>query len=133
MISYVMSGYLIGLSVQDVLKKQLSLWILILGGIGSAVYGVLCMGLPKAAVAMIPGVILIGLSLLMPRSIGIGDGMLSVIYGLVFGWRRTCIWLMLGFLLAAVFGVLSCFFRKEKHVAIPFVPFLAAVHVGMCL
>lgn len=129
----VIGGYLIGLSMEDMRRKKLSLWVLGIGGIGSFLYSIIYAGIFGVVAGSIPGVILLILSRLLPESVGAGDGILAVIYGVCYGWQKACIWLMFSFFAAAVFGVFFSFFRKEKSMKIPFVPFLALVHVGMCL
>ena len=83
--------------------------------------------------AYISVLILLIFSVLMPKGIGIGDGILAIIYGIVYGWMRTCVWLIAGFLMAAVFGVFCYLFQRAKSMLIPLVPFLMLAHVGMCL
>lgn len=129
----IVSGYLLELSIEDMRKRKLTLWILGIGFIGSVLYSFIYKGISGMVMGIIPGVILIILSVLLPQSIGIGDGMLAVIYGVVYGWQRACFWLICGFLLVAVFGVFVSLFHREKCSMLPFVPFLTLVHVGMCL
>lgn len=129
----VVSVYLLELSIEDIRKKKLPLGILGIGFIGSVWYSFIYKGLSGTLIGIIPGVSLIILSLLLPQSIGIGDGILAVIYGVVYGWQRACLWLMCGFLLVAVLGIYISLFRRGKGSMLPFVPFLTLVHVGMCL
>ena len=129
----VFSGYLLGLSIEDIRKRKLSVWILGIGFAGSVLYGFVHNGLFEVLTGIIPGVFLFILSILLPHSVGLGDGILTIIYGVVYGWKQVCFWLICGFLLAAVFGVYISLFRKGMCRMIPLVPFLTLVHVGMCL
>lgn len=129
----VVGGYLLELSIEDVRKRKLPLWILIVGIMGSALYGLKYIGVFGMLAGILPGVILLIISALLPHSIGTGDGILTVIYGAVYGWKRACIWLMFGFFGAAVFGLFYCLCQREKHMKLPLVPFLTLIHVGMCL
>ena len=132
--SYVVGGCLAVLSIEDIRKQVLPVWVLVMLLLSSMVYGVgQHAGLLEIIFSAFPGILLVVEAVLIPKSIGIGDGILSVCYGLVYGWKRTCIWLMLGFLLAAVFGVVLKLFYKRRHIRIPFIPFLTIVHVGMSL
>ena len=131
--NYIVGGYLLGLSIEDLRTKRLPMWILAIGCVGSCVYSVMTVGIAAAIIGGIPGAVLLIVSAVLPESLGIGDGVLAVIYGMLYGWSKTCIWLMLGFWAAAVVGLIFRLFKKEKRITIPFVPFLAVVHVGMCL
>lgn len=132
-VSYIIGGYILGLSIVDIKQKKLPLWILASGCIVSGIYSVIYLGLLSTTTGAIPGIALLIISFLLPQSVGKGDGLLAVIYGFLYGWIRTCVWLMLGFWCAAVFGLFCRFFSREKNLTIPFVPFLLLVHVGMCL
>ena len=52
-------------------------------------------------------------------------------YGMIYGWKRTSIWLMNSFLVAAVIGMIISCMCKKRRIELPFVPFLTAVHIGM--
>ena len=130
---WIIGGYLLELSIEDIRKRKLSLWFLIMGILGSILYGFGYRDLLYVVTGIIPGAILLIFSVLMPKGIGIGDGILAIIYGIVYGWMRTCVWLIAGFLMAAVFGVFCYLFQRAKSMLIPLVPFLMLAHVGMCL
>ena len=132
--SCVVGGCLAVLSIEDIRKKVLPVWILVILLLSSMAYGVgQYAGLLEIIFSVLPGIMLVVVALLLPKSIGIGDGILGICYGLVYGWKRTCIWLMLGFFLVAVFGVFLKLFFKTEYIRIPFIPFLTLVHVGMSL
>lgn len=131
--SYAIGGYLLWLCVEDIRKKQLSLWILLIGCVGSALYCVLYREFIWIIMGILPGAVLLLVSFLIPGSIGSGDGILAITYGMVFGWRQVSIWLIVSFLLAAVFGVIWKSIERRKYAMIPFVPFLTLTHMGLCL
>lgn len=131
--SFCVSGYLIVLSLEDIQKKKVSTWLLVTATIAGFAYALINQRGWSSLVDILPGVILCLMAIVLPDSLGIGDGLLGIIYGLVYGWLKTCLWLMFGFVLAAVAGVLMCIRNKDKRVCIPFIPFLTIVHVGMCL
>ena len=126
-------GFLIVLSVQDIRYKKISfvgVMVSILLGIAYSLQNrrgivALCDVLPGSGLCMIAA--------LTSGAIGVGDGLVAIFYGLVFGWRQTCIWLLLAFLLASFAGIFMCMRGKRCRLQIPFIPFLTIVHMGMCL
>ncbi len=132
--NYIVGGCLAVLSIEDIRKQKVPVWSLVILLFSSIMYEALQqVSIIEAVLGAFPGILMMVLALLLPQSLGIGDGMLSVCYGLLYGWRRTCIWLMVSFLLAAVFGLFLKLFTKRRHISIPFIPFLALVHMGMNL
>ena len=128
-----MGVYLVILSLQDIRHKKISLWLVVLTiGLG-VVYALLNGQGVHIIWDVIPGGIVWILALLIPDVMGLGDGLVAIVYGLFFGWRSTCIWLMFAFALSAVVGLGICVFRRKSKIQIPFIPFLTVVHVGMCL
>lgn len=126
-----LSGYLMVLSFQDIKQKKVSLWLLVATIIGGVCYAFVQQRGWSIWGDVLPGILLCTLAFLVPRALGIGDGMVGVIYGLFYGWRTTCICLMLAFNLTVIVGVLLCIGKSGKRVQVPFIPFLMAVHVGM--
>ena len=124
---------MIGLSVEDIRKRKVPFWGLAIAMAGGAVYGLYHAELSTLLLGIVPGLLLSALAVLQPQMLGIGDGLLAIVYGLVYGWERTCIWLMVGFLLTAVCGLFVCLFMRRRQLRVPFIPFLTIVHVGMCL
>ena len=109
------------------------MWVLLIGGVGAFIYGVKNLSIGAVFVGCIPGVLMILVSKVMSQSIGMGDGILVVLYGMVYGWEKTCMWLMNSFWLAAVIGLIIGWIYKKSKMELPFVPFMAVVHLGMCL
>lgn len=124
---------LVLLGIEDLYTQKLSLWSVIGILISSAIYGVCCFPIAQCILGMLPGVCLLIISLLQPQTLGAGDALVTIIYGLVFGWFHTCIWLMWSFLVAAVVGVFWKLWHKGRKIRLPFVPFMALVQMGMCL
>ena len=75
--------------------------------------------------SVIPGLLLIGLSVLTERKIGMGDGILILVLGPGLGLLR-CIYLLAGaFFLCCVFsGALLLLRKADRKTRIPFVPFI---------
>ncbi len=86
---------------------------------------------PEDAVyGMIPGTVLLILSLISGGRIGAGDGMVIIISGLFIGLRDTLLLLRYGMLGAFSWSaVLMLTERKKADYEIPFVPFLLAAFV----
>ena len=126
-----LSGYLMVLSFQDIKQKKVSLWLLVVSIIGGVCYAFVQQRGWSVWGDVLPGILLCTLAFLVPKVLGIGDGMVGVIYGLFYGWRCTCICLMLAFGLTVIVGVILCIGRSGRRIQIPFIPFLMVVHVGM--
>lgn len=128
-----MCGYLTILSFQDICQKKVSVWLLVIAVVSSSIYALVYQGNWRVFLDILPGSILCLIAMSVPKSLGMGDGIVGIIYGLVYGWLSTCICLSLAFVLAAVAGVIVCIGRIRKRIQIPFIPFFALVHAGMHL
>lgn len=119
--------------IEDFRTQKLFLWPVIGMLILSAIYVVCTYPFMQYMLGAVPGGCLLALSLLHPETLGIADALVAIIYGLMFGWVQTCIWLMWSFLLVAIAGIFWKLLRKTKKIRLPFVPFMAFVQMGMCL
>lgn len=131
--SLLMSAYLIILSLQDIGQKKVSLWLLILAIVGGSSYALIFQRGWNIFLDILPGAVLCLIAFFIPKSLGMGDGMVGLIYGLVYGWLDTCMCLSLAFTLAAAAGGIMCVGRSAKRIRIPFIPFFTIIHVGMQL
>ena len=130
---YIAGGFLAFLSMVDFKKKEIPVWMLLFGGIGVLIYSIKNLSMGAVLIGCFPGTLMILVSKLLPESLGMGDGVLVVLYGMVYGWEKTCVWLMNSFFLAAVIGlIIGCIYKRHK-MDIPFVPFMTIVHLGICL
>ena len=116
-------GYLCVVSMWDIRKREIPVWLIAAGGILSASLGYFHGKIPL--VLMVTGALVGGVFLLISRltqeAFGYGD---SVLYLLVWAY-----------VLAAVFAG-YVLIRKgfQKDAAFPFVPFLLAAYIGIvCL
>ena len=77
--------------------------------------------------SVIPGIMLIGLSVITEGKIGLGDGILIAELGLGLGFER-CIYMVAGALIFnCVFaGAMLMSHRLGLHSRVPFIPFVAA-------
>ena len=131
--NYFVGGFLSFLSIEDLRKRALSVWMLLIGGIGALIYSIKFLSIEDVVIGCIPGVLMIMVSKLLPKSLGMGDGVLVICYGMIYGWEMTCVWLMNSFLLVAVVGMIMGCICKNNKKELPFVPFMTVVHFGMFL
>lgn len=129
----ILSVYLVVLSIQDVYYKKIPVWLLLLAVAGGGSYCLLQQRGWKFCLDILPGALLCMISLFVPKALGIGDGLVGVIYGLFYGGLNACKSLMLAFVFVTVVGVIWCTGKKAKKVQIPFIPFLTTVHMIMQL
>jgi Flp pilus assembly protein protease CpaA len=131
--NYIAGGFLAVLGIEDFKKKTIPVWMLLIGGISALIYCIKNLSIEVVLAGCIPGMLMILISKLLPKSLGIGDGVLVILYGMVYGWEKTCVWLMNSFLLVSVIGlIMGCIYKTHK-LELPFVPFMTFVHLGMCL
>lgn len=129
----VILGYLLVLSVQDIYQQKVSLWLLLLAIIGSGGYAITQQRGWNMFLDVLPGILLCVLAFLAPKALGIGDGVVGIIYGLFYGGLRTCVCYMLAFLFITIAGVVWCIGKAGKTLRIPFIPFFTVAHVVMQL
>lgn len=87
-----------------------------------------------AFLGILIGVVLIGISILTKGEIGIGDGILFVISGLLFGIYENGVLLFLSLLFTAMAsGILVLSRRVGRKYTLPFAPFVFAGYGVMCL
>lgn len=128
-IEWVISFIFIGIcAVEDIRKKEIPVAILALFGILSLFYiGVL--GEKEwmdVIFSFIPGAFLLLLSLCTRESIGYGDGLVTLVLGILVGLEGCLAAVMIGLLSSAVSALVLLICRKVKGKSrIPFVPFLA--------
>lgn len=121
------------LSVEDIRHQKVPLWILVISVISGIIYGLVKEDVIMMAVNLVPGLILCILSAALPECIGMADGVVTIFYGLIFGWQKACLLLMAGFWTAAIVGIFWRCYTKRRDVQIPFIPFLALAHVGISI
>ncbi len=120
------------LGVEDLRTKTIPVWLISVMILAAAVYGVCTQPILICAAGMLPGLFFVLLSF-FGTEIGMGDGLITLAYGFLYGWKRTCLWLMYSFLFAAIIGLMWKVLCRKNKVTLPFVPFMAIVHMGMCV
>lgn len=126
---YIITIYLIILSISDIRKKKIPLVAVLLPALAVILYSIVTGKFLNILLGIWPGLLLCGLALSLPGSLGIGDGLLGIVYGVLYGWKRTCLWILFGLILVAVYGVCMCIHNKNQK-EIPLIPFLTVVHMG---
>lgn len=75
--------------------------------------------------SMIPGIVIIIISILFANSIGMGDGLVILAIGSLLGMSRIISIIIEAFLLSGLFGLLYLIYKKGgKKDQIPFIPFV---------
>ncbi len=132
-------GFLCYLSVLDIQRRRLPVWLLATGAgaaAGFVVYrmfwgiGPLMLSLAGAAV----GVAFLGLSKVTDESFGYGDSIVIVGLGLYLGlWKLLCV-LMGAFGLSAIFSMVMMKTQNfQRKTTLPFIPFLGAAYIILLL
>lgn len=128
--------FLIMSSLMDIKTKKISLCLCIaflLIGMG---WNTFChfkgiIHILDIVVSIIPGGILILLSLVTKQEIGLGDGIVVIIIGMLIGVEKTVMSLMTGLFISAFFSSFLIYIKKvQRSYQIPFIPFLT---VGVVL
>lgn len=112
------------LSLEDIREKKISVNTILLGAftamicrfIGGQTSGI------EIAGSLIPGVLLLLLSIMTKESIGKGDGIVVMVLGLWIGGQITFLVVCLAVWAAGMFAVV-CLIRKKREL-IPFIPCL---------
>ena len=133
--------YLLCLSVWDIRRGELPLLVLAVGGgtglllrLWDALTG---SGLPALCGTYLPGAA-VGLSLLAAarltqEEIGYGDGICFCTLALWLPWGDLFTLLMAALALCGIPGLVISLIRKQRKIALPFLPFVTAAYLLMCL
>lgn len=81
----------------------------------------------ELAASLMPGAALLLVALVTKEAVGLGDGLLLMATGPLFGWQRMLLCIAAALLLTTVASaVLLAVKKADRKTKIPFVPFLAA-------
>lgn len=113
--------------VFDIKKKKIPVYMLIiLAAVG--ITSNFTMGefnIEKRIIAMLPGIIMIMVSMVTKQQIGYGDGLLILIMGLYINIDDILSIVLSAFLVSSVFAIiLMTVFKKKKNFEMAFSPFL---------
>lgn len=112
-----------GLSLIDIWKKQIPVLLpIILGGLGIFVRGPELIG--QTLAGMLPGALLLVVSLVSGGCIGLGDGIVLLFIGAILGGLTSLHVFMGSFCLIFVFSCIGLILKKmQRKSTLPFIPF----------
>lgn len=119
-------------AVEDCARKKIDGWLLLAGAAAGAVAAGVRIYQGREDwysifAALLPGMTLLGFSLVTEGKIGRGDGDMALILGLFLGWELCIGVLCIAFLLTAGYAGAGLAVRKlTKNSRIPLAPFLLA-------
>lgn len=122
--------YVGALAIWDVRKKLIPAIVFYLGGAFSLLYAlfvVLTEGrdICEVGLSLLPGIIYLLLAYVTRQQIGYGDGILFLILGLLLGKEAVLFVLVVGQLIASVWGIFLIAFRKAgKGTTMAYIPFV---------
>lgn len=124
---YVTMVWLFGISVMDIRRRNVPVWMLAPGGILAGIRLVCRQDVTgDMLMAMFPGIILLVVALVTKKA-GYGDGIVLLFLGILSGGGESLMLAAAGLFFAAVFSLIMLGLRKvRKDTRIPFLPFLAA-------
>lgn len=123
-------------SIEDIRKKQVQVYLVLVFGIIGMIFHLLYRSLSIGNIfcGMMLGVILMVVSKITSGSVGMGDGLILMVTGVYLGIGSNVKLFFHGLLFAAIWSlVLIVLFRKTRRQEIPFVPFLLMAYVEMLL
>lgn len=129
-----MGGYLLTLGIEDIRKKEISIYLLFAGVIPVIVWAISDTQTEwkYRLLGLIPGVILLGISVLTEDQIGKADALVLGMMGLAMGIGDAMILMSVAFALCAVVALVLIVFRKcRKTFRLPFIPFIFTGYVAM--
>ena len=135
----ILAGYLFIMSIMDLIVKRISYVasaICFIGIVLSFFFEAIEGGMPDlfSLAGVILGIALILLSKVTDGSIGMGDGIVFCLTGMVLGLAGNFSLLCTSLLLSGILSiVLVCARVVKRNDSIPFVPFILLAYGGMCL
>lgn len=132
--TWIVGGIIFLSAIKDLKRKEVSLWILGIGGIILSSLFIITANsnwMDRFLGALVGGALL-GISKVTKEQIGIGDGLLFCITGIGIGFWHNISLLLYSLMLAAVFSIfMLCYKRTLKNQVIPFVPFVFLAYLGV--
>jgi len=119
-------------SVQDIRKKKIYLWLILLGGLLIAVCVPFCeeVSMLDRFGGILVGMVVILISVLTRGKIGLADGILLCATGFGLGFWSNLELFGIALFLAAIVSILLLMLRlADRKKAIPFVPFLLLAYL----
>ncbi len=126
-IMFLTMAWLLGISIMDIRKCNVSVWMLIPGGL-LAVTAIVCRQGDAGDMlkGMLPGVFLLATAFATKKA-GHGDGIVMMFLGILSGGGSSLLIFGISLSLAALVSLVLLVLRKAgKNTRIPFLPFLTA-------
>lgn len=123
---YMMALFMLAyLAMQDIKRKEVSLLVLVISGCAALLFLAVGGYLTIIGIAgrILPGILMMTLSLTLKESIGYGDGATILVLGLWTSMNCSIRVTMVAIMLTGVYGMFLWIGKRRKQ-RIPFVPFL---------
>ncbi len=118
--------WLLSISVSDIRKRSVPVWMLAPGGVLAGIMFVSQQGAAGDVPGILPGVILL-VTAFITKKAGYGDGIVMLFLGIMSGGGESLLIFAAGLCFAAIFSLILLGLRKAgRNTRIPFLPFLAA-------
>ncbi len=124
-------GYLCVVSVWDIRKREIPLWLIAVGGLLAAGLGFFSEkhSIMLMIAGALVGMVFVGISKVTEEAFGYGDSLMIVVAGVYLGFWNVLGLLVWAHVLAALFaGYILIRKGIYKGVSFPFVPFLLAAY-----
>ena len=132
----VIAGFLLVISVIDVKKKQLPIWLLIIMSLLIVILRMVCIEDTWCSTigGIAVGVVFFVIGKLTKEAIGYGDCWIILLLGIVLGGMKIVEVVLSASFTASLFSIAYCIKKGwDKEYAIPFAPFLTIAYLGVML
>lgn len=128
-------------SYMDIKYREISILLCIIFmvmGLGMGIAECICQAecickagcIKQMIISTIPGVIMLFVSKVTNQGIGMGDGTVAIAIGVLLGYEKTVLALLVGFMIAGVISIILLVFKKAtKSYELPFIPLLSVAVV----
>ena len=120
--------FLIICSYTDIKERSINVGMIIL----FAILGILCSNakIISIFIGIIPGILLFLVNRLTNGQIGIGDVLVLIVVGIILGFEKTVIILMLSTLMAGIYGIIKMLiFKVNRKETMAFAPFVLLAYI----
>lgn len=131
-VKVILAAMLLLCGIQDLFKKKIAIWIIILGALLTGICIPFCRtcSIPDRIGGIAVGAIIVIISLATAGKIGMGDGLLICVTGLGLGFWSNLELFAAALFFAAIISIILLITRlADRKKSIPFVPFLLAGYI----